>query len=110
MSCELHRPLSAACRTGPAEQLCVWGSSVTEDAAELPAVSRSQLERVMRQAVGSTAAQLGEWEWHSLPYHSVLHGRILARVTGLALVDRHEAVPWSSVVKINSSGGPRRVR
>jgi hypothetical protein len=54
----------------------------------------------MRRAVGSTTAQLGEWEWHSLPYHSVLPGRILARVTGLALVDRHEVVPWSSVVKI----------
>jgi hypothetical protein len=54
----------------------------------------------MRHAVRSSTAQLGEWEWHSLPYHSVLPGRILVRVSGLALIDRHEAVPWSSVVKI----------
>jgi hypothetical protein len=73
---------------------------VTADAAELPAVSRSQLERVMRHAIGSTTAQLGEWEWRSLPYHSVLPGRVLARATGWALVDKHESVPWSGVVKI----------
>src|SRR5258708_35728966 len=98
--------LSAGCRTSPAEQLSGWGPSVPEDAAEIPAVSRAQVERVMRHALGSTAAELGEWQWHSLPYHSVLPGRILARVTGLALVDTHEAVPWSSVGKIIRQTAP----
>jgi hypothetical protein len=79
---------------------------VTENAAEIPAVSRAQLERVMRHALGSTTAELGEWQWHSLPYHSVLPGRVLARVTGLAVVDTHEAVPWSSVVKIIRQTAP----
>jgi len=54
----------------------------------------------MRHAVGSSTAELGDWEWHSLPYHAVLPDRILGRVTGLALVGRHEQVPWSSVVKV----------
>jgi len=54
----------------------------------------------MRHAVGSGTAQLDEWEWHSLPYHAILPDRILARVTGLARVDRRDVVPWSSVVKV----------
>lgn len=54
----------------------------------------------MRHAVGSRTAQLGDWDWHSLPYHAVLADRILARVTGFALIDRHERVLWSSVVKV----------
>ena len=64
------------------------------------AVGRAQLERVMRHAVGSGTAQLGDWEWHSLPYHAVLKDRILARVSGSAVVDGHALVPWSSVVKV----------
>jgi len=60
----------------------------------------------MRHALGSSTAELGEWQSHSLPYHSVLPGRILARVTGLAVVDTHEAVPWSSVVKIIRQTAP----
>ena len=54
----------------------------------------------MRRAVGNTTAQSGIWEWHSLPYHAVLPDRILARVTGSALVEGNERVPWSSVVKV----------
>jgi len=57
---------------------------LSNDAPEVHAVSRAQLEQVMRQAVGSLTAQLREWEWHPLPYHSVLPGRILLRVAGLA--------------------------
>ena len=73
---------------------------MSEHAAELHAVGRAQLERVMRHAVGSSTAELGAWEWHALPYHAVLPGRVLARVTGSALVDGRAVVPWSSVVKI----------
>jgi len=71
-----------------------------ENAAEFHVVGRVQLERVMRHAVGSSTAELGDWQWQPLSYHTVLPGRLLARVTGSALVDRHEVVPWSSVVKI----------
>jgi hypothetical protein len=60
----------------------------------------------MRHAVGSTTAQLADWEWQSLSYHSVLAGRILARVIGLALDDRREVVPWSSVVKVIRKTAP----
>ena len=54
----------------------------------------------MRRAVGSTSAQLSEWQWQPLSYHTVLPGRLVARVTGSALLDRRKVVPWSSVVKI----------
>lgn len=54
----------------------------------------------MRRAAGSSTAQLGDWQWQPLSYHTVLPGRLLARVTGSALVDDHEVVPWSSVVKV----------
>jgi hypothetical protein len=40
------------------------------------------------------------WNWQLLPYHAVLPGRTLARVTGVALVDTQRVVAWSSVVKI----------
>jgi hypothetical protein len=73
---------------------------VNEDAAELRVVSTVQIERVMRHAVGSNIAELGDWEWQPLPYHAVLPDRTLARVTGVALLERHERVPWSSVVKV----------
>lgn len=85
---------------GPSEQVSSWVLPVNEDGAEVRAVSTGQIERVMRHAVGSSTAELGNWEWHTLPYHAVLPDRILARVTGLALIGRHERVPWSSVVKV----------
>src|SRR5207248_6783524 len=67
---------------------------------EFPAASRSQIEHVMRRALGSNAAQLNDWQWHLLPYHVVLADRILARGTGSALLGNHERVAWSSVVKV----------
>jgi hypothetical protein len=73
---------------------------MNEGAAEFRAVSAGQIERVMRHALGSSSAELGDWEWHSVPYHTVLPDRTLARVTGVALIGRDERVPWSSVVKV----------
>jgi hypothetical protein len=84
---------------GPAERPFGWVSSASEQATGLHAVRTARLERVVRHALGSRTARLGEWEWHALPYHSVLPGRTLARVTGWALVDGQGVVPWSSVVK-----------
>lgn len=81
---------------------------MSQPAAELPAVSRAQLERVMRHAVGSSTAQLGEWEWHSLAYHTVLPDRILARATGVALVDRQARGSVVQRRQDHSSDGGRR--
>jgi len=75
-------------------------SSMSEDPAEVYAVGRTQLEPVMRQALRCSTAQLRDWEWSVLPYHSVLSGRTLARFTGWAVDDTDQLVPWSSVLKV----------
>jgi hypothetical protein len=85
----------------PAVRLWIGVSSLSQQPAEIHAVRGSRLERVMRQAVDRSTAQLGDWEWQPLPYHAVLPDRILARVSGVALVDGHERVPWSSVLKVS---------
>jgi hypothetical protein len=68
-------------------------------------VSREQVERVMRQVLGSTGARVSSWELQQLPYLSVLAGRWLARLAGLAELETGDSARWSAVVKVIT---PRR--
>jgi hypothetical protein len=63
-------------------------------------VSREQVERVMRQVLGSTGARLSSWELQKLPYLSVLPGRALAHLAGSAELETGDTARWSAVVKV----------
>jgi hypothetical protein len=67
--------------------------------AEL-AVRREQVERVMRQVLGSTTARLSSWQLEELAYLTVLPGRALAHLAGVADLETGEAARWSAVVKV----------
>ena len=54
----------------------------------------------MRLVLGSTGARLGTWELDDLPYLSVLPGRALARLAGVAALETGEHTRWSTVVKV----------
>jgi len=54
----------------------------------------------MREALCSTKAQVRDWTWKPLLYHAVLADRVLARVSGWALLDDNAPVRWSSVLKL----------
>ncbi|MBV9895740.1 MAG: hypothetical protein JO020_16370 [Chloroflexi bacterium] len=74
--------------------------------AEL-SVGREQVERVMRQVLGSMSARLSNWELEQLPYLSVLPGRALARLAGSGLQHAPSVTLFERVLA--SASGPVRV-
>jgi hypothetical protein len=71
----------------------------SRDLAALNMVGGAQIESIMRQALRCHTARLRNWEWQPLSYHAVLPDRMLARLSGWALLDGEPAA-WSSVVKV----------
>jgi len=63
-------------------------------------VSRGQVQRAMRQVLGSSSAGLSSWELDQLPYLSILPGRALARLTGWAAPAAGRNARWSTVIKV----------
>jgi hypothetical protein len=75
-------------------------SGMSEVPPRVRSVSRARLEQVMRKALRSPRARLRDCTWKPLLYHAVLPDRVLARVSGWALIDENAPVRWSSVLKL----------
>ena len=85
---------------------------MSEVPPQLHAVGEPTRAGDARRPLRSSTARLRDWTWTRLAYHVVWQDRVIARVSGWALLDDNTPVHWSSVLKLyaRSAGAPREIR